>query len=478
MSCVDVPVQSSSLAHSSAQLPNSEQHGLPLLGGSSPPPKLNPLAGEFEPGKLHHGVRPQAQTGRQGRGRGGRGGLSAAMNRSSQASSQQQQQPSRQPPAATTDAAAAPTTDSSTGGGGGRGGSAGSVSGATRTNAAAGAASSAGVSASRGGAAAPGGGGGGGGAANANHLLNFQYESAWGSSGRGSGRGGGGRSASTRSGGTTPASARRYGGGGSRYDKPQKYDKNKFLQANFRFLVSDAVDVSAFEADADKMFDWEDVLQVEMCSAVPVQCPISLDSPPLCPQITPCGHVFSFPAIMHHLVNHGGEQLRRSAPCPLCFAPVVARELRLVRIRHAVQPPRVGAPLTLALIRRNRNSIIPQPVDAAAAAAAAAVEGGGGGGEGSGGGFAANAPSLFDRNPFAKFVVAGDGRGGALGEEAAGLWRAAAEQLAACAMQLVSEGGSDAAHEAPFVYGALDQLAARARRWEEHRAEGLAAARE
>ncbi len=43
------------------------------------------------------------------------------------------------------------------------------------------------------------------------------------------------------------------------------------------------------------------------------------------------------------------------------------------------------------------------------------------------------------------------------------------------AVQLLAEGGLDAALEAPFVYGALEQLAARARRWAEHRAEGLAA---
>lgn len=44
-----------------------------------------------------------------------------------------------------------------------------------------------------------------------------------------------------------------------------------------------------------------------------------------------------------------------------------------------------------------------------------------------------------------------------------------------CVVQLLAEGGLDAALEAPFVYGALEQLAARARRWAEHRAEGLAA---
>jgi hypothetical protein len=93
-----------------------------------------------------------------------------------------------------------------------------------------------------------------------------------------------------------------------------------------------AVDTKQFDGDADRMFDWEDVLLVDMRSSTPVQCPISLDSPPVCPQITPCGHVFSFGSIMRHLMTHGGEQLRRSAPCPLCYQPLVARELRLVQV--------------------------------------------------------------------------------------------------------------------------------------------------
>jgi hypothetical protein len=33
-----------------------------------------------------------------------------------------------------------------------------------------------------------------------------------------------------------------------------------------------------------------------------VVCPISL-GPPVAPQITPCGHIFSFPAIIQHLVR-------------------------------------------------------------------------------------------------------------------------------------------------------------------------------
>lgn len=62
---------------------------------------------------------------------------------------------------------------------------------------------------------------------------------------------------------------------------------------------------------------------------------------------------------------------RRSAPCPLCFTPVVARELRLVRVKE-VAPPRVGQPITFTLLRRPRGSIVPQAIAAPADGAPAA----------------------------------------------------------------------------------------------------------
>jgi hypothetical protein len=76
-----------------------------------------------------------------------------------------------------------------------------------------------------------------------------------------------------------------------------------------------------------------------MLAPAPLRCPISLDAPPLCAQITPCGHVFAFPSIMAHLATHNERgTARRAAPCPLCYAPVVARELRLVRVHQAAAP--------------------------------------------------------------------------------------------------------------------------------------------
>jgi hypothetical protein len=53
---------------------------------------------------------------------------------------------------------------------------------------------------------------------------------------------------------------------------------------------------------------------------------------------------------MRHLMTHGGEQLRRSAPCPLCYQPLVARELRLVQVRPRLCAPGTGLLLVCGVL--------------------------------------------------------------------------------------------------------------------------------
>lgn len=130
-----------------------------------------------------------------------------------------------------------------------------------------------------------------------------------------------------------------------------------------------------------------------MPSTHPLACPISLDAP-VCPQITRCGHIFSFPSLMQFLIYAGGSELRKAAPCPLCFTNIAARELRTAQVqlvdqvevsgrsldgigRWAAQlparPPKsrphrslaarsrqVGATLDFRLLRRPKGSSIPE----------------------------------------------------------------------------------------------------------------------
>ncbi|CAK0785380.1 hypothetical protein CVIRNUC_008588 [Coccomyxa viridis] len=299
----------------------------------------------------------------------------------------------------------------------------------------------------------------------ANHLLNFQYQSHQ--------RGRGGAAAGARG---------RAGSGRRAGPRPQPYNRNKFLQANFRFLVSDAADLRRHEADADLMLDWDDVVQVEMLTAHEINCPISLEAP-VCPQITPCGHVFAFPSIMAHLMSHGGDNLRKASPCPLCFQPIVARELRLVQIK-VVTPPKAGDTVTFSLLKRARRSIIPCEVGARSSddmqrapagdqastevpSAPQAVWTGKSppaheNGSAATGGTAAtqNSPDTGSVNRFAKFGATSD---------ATPMWQAAAEQLSKYAAEVTTEGGFDAAMEAPYIYAAIDALALRAGKWAERR---------
>lgn len=306
---------------------------------------------------------------------------------------------------------------------------------------------------------------------NANHLLNFQ------SGGPPNSRD------SRRSEGPTrrrPA---------PRSCRPQAYDRTKFLQANFRFMVSDAADIQKYEADPDLMLDWEDIASVDFVSTSQVICPITL-GPPLCPCITPCGHIFSAEAIMAHMVTQGGPELRVSSACPVCTTKIAARELRPVAVRQVAEI-KVGDAITLKVLRKRKNSIIPHPVGEEKRKEESKRKGTSSGlssgvftgkpAAPSGVGVYSTSGSSFSRwnaaradvstepdsqgdgficNPYAKFTAVSDPMP---------IWASHAGILARKAAQLISEGGLDADYEVPHVLAAIDSLAASAKAWTERR---------
>jgi hypothetical protein len=263
-------------------------------------------------------------------------------------------------------------------------------------------------------------------AASGNHLLNFRSYA-----GPPPGRGAAG--APPPPGRRRPPRAR-----------PAPYDRAAFVHSNFRFLVSDAVLAEArYREDPDLPLDWDDICLVETLAAAPPTCPIALAplSAADAPVITPCGHLFGAAAIAAHLTARGGAAA--AGPCPLCFAPVAARELRLAAVRLAA-PPAVGEEAAFALLRRRRDSILPFAVGAPAATASG------------------SAPPRCDQ--FSKFTAVAD---------PSALWAEAGAALAAAAARLRAEGGSEAPGELAAVAAATEALAARARAWTERRARAL-----
>jgi len=202
-----------------------------------------------------------------------------------------------------------------------------------------------------------------------------------------------------------------------------------FLQANYRFAVTASANVARLSSNPDLMIDWDDIVQVDFMSSATeeARCPITLE-PLVCPQMTTCGHVFSFTAIIHHAMIHGGPELRAAAPCPLCFSPFVARELRCART-VGISPVSAGTLALFRFLRRPKDAILPQ-----------------------GCGAAGSSSSGMER--FAKFRLV----------DASGvdLLHAAANELSSYAAQVTAENSFESSSEVELCSHGISLLACRA----------------
>lgn len=140
------------------------------------------------------------------------------------------------------------------------------------------------------------------------------------------------------------------------------FNKERYVNAQYRFLVKPTGDYTAYFADPDIYLNWSDILQViiptssalaGVGSSAPISdqprepthegaaCPICL-SPPTAPRMTKCGHVFCYPCILHYLTLKDDDKSKATAPtlqpatqkwrrCPICWDAVYARDLKAVR---------------------------------------------------------------------------------------------------------------------------------------------------
>ncbi|KAI0077453.1 hypothetical protein K474DRAFT_1581739, partial [Panus rudis PR-1116 ss-1] len=123
----------------------------------------------------------------------------------------------------------------------------------------------------------------------------------------------------------------------------QSWNKERFVNAQYRFVMNPSGDYTVHFADPDIYFQWQDILQIIIprpsLAAHSGQgdntphaegittCPICL-SPPSAPRMTKCGHVYCFPCILHLLSTSDTHKWVR---CPICFDSVNERQLKAVK---------------------------------------------------------------------------------------------------------------------------------------------------
>lgn len=167
-------------------------------------------------------------------------------------------------------------------------------------------------------------------AVNGNHLLNFHYDPI-----------------------TRPQ---------ARVNPPRKlpkrkpYNKDLFLQANYKFVLLDSGNHAPESMDPDKMLQWEDIICVMYFTPHPTNCPICLEEL-LCPQMTSCGHIFCFPCILRYFLMGEDDHKRESwKKCPLCFMMISSKDLYTIYIENVKQHC-VGDTIEFMLLTRDKDSL-------------------------------------------------------------------------------------------------------------------------
>lgn len=173
--------------------------------------------------------------------------------------------------------------------------------------------------------------------------------------------------------------ARRPKRGGGHY---VPFNKERYVNAQYRFLVKPTGDYTVYFADSDIYLNWSDILTVLIPTSSALStashvnalstsqqpsldlhegaaCPICL-SPPTSPRMTKCGHVYCYPCILHYLtINEAASgastpssyhqhvpgasrpavlatnSSSNSAPkwkrCPICWDAIYAKDLKAVQ---------------------------------------------------------------------------------------------------------------------------------------------------
>ncbi|EKX47167.1 hypothetical protein GUITHDRAFT_137758 [Guillardia theta CCMP2712] len=134
-----------------------------------------------------------------------------------------------------------------------------------------------------------------------------------------------------------------------------RYDKDRYMAANYHFVVDGSQNFSVHLAVPDKAIDWDFVREVHLSEEGCYQCPICLE-PPVAARITQCGHVYCWPCVKRLLSVAG----KNYAPCPIC-TNIVTGTLGQLKpaVVHMHEAISVKSEVTFELMRREKGSMTP-----------------------------------------------------------------------------------------------------------------------
>ncbi|KAI9002787.1 hypothetical protein BC832DRAFT_107625 [Gaertneriomyces semiglobifer] len=137
------------------------------------------------------------------------------------------------------------------------------------------------------------------------------------------------------------------------------FNKERFVNANFRFVMNCDGDYTINLHDPDTLVDWDQVVQTIVPSVKNPSCPICLGKP-VAPRATKCGHVYCFACVLHYLAL-GDRKWRK---CPICYDAIYAKDLRPARFWIMESQPEPGdnsTSLEMTLMKRLPNSSVALP---------------------------------------------------------------------------------------------------------------------
>ena len=139
------------------------------------------------------------------------------------------------------------------------------------------------------------------------------------------------------------------------------FNKQRFVNANFRFVLDASKDYSQHMQDPDLLVEWEDIDQVVVGATSEALCPICLDRA-AAPRVAKCGHVYCWPCIQHY-IQLGEKPWRK---CPICYDAVYERDLRSVQTMYVFETskPSLSQPVLVefTLMKRLQGSTIALPI--------------------------------------------------------------------------------------------------------------------